>query len=245
MAGSQPSCSNDRGGRCDDNCHLLSVSIILRPQLPRVKNLIAELLSAGQLDAFSDDDDHLARLLHAIWLLRRGAMQPALHRLRRLDRWGDRELELLRVSVGSDVLLNALAEEYHNSFDGFEDARLALVMGGLLGGQAGEVKDFYQRASEFYTRVVRVAHEGRADRLRRLVPGDAVTLLWEPYNQYDSNAIAVKGKGGDLGYLRRTLAKVLVQRMHEEGVALSARVACVLGDGYPPDERLHLRVRLG
>lgn len=211
-----------------------------------MKGLLQELIQSGALDAFTDDDHHLADLLHALSLLRRGAIQAAVRDLRRVDRWGPREIALLQNWAGRELLLNALAEEYHHSFKGFEDARLALLFGALLGGDAGGIKEYYRTATEFYTRVVGLEYEDRADRLHGLRPGDPVTLVWEPENPHDDNAISVRdGHGGRLGYLRRTLAKVLVERVKRTGASLEGQVACILSEGYPADERLYVRVKIG
>ena len=59
----------------------------------------------------------------------------------------------------------------------------------------------------------------------RLVPGDLLSLVREPDNEYDSNAIAVcrLGHSAPLGYVNKGLAKRLAKRL-DAGEVFEARV---------------------
>ncbi len=77
--------------------------------------------------------------------------------------------------------------------------------------------------------------DGRQSTIKSLSVGQRLLLEREPRNPYDSNAVAVRtlatSGGGMVGYLSRDNAG-WVSRLLDEGVGLSASVACVFfGDG--------------
>lgn len=94
----------------------------------------------------------------------------------------------------------------------------------------------------FYTKLVGVAYrnegansENRQDiiaslcRQGKLNRGERLTLVPEPQNPYDANAIAVIGPDGrQLGYLSRAVAETISRAMHE-GQMFCASVECVTG----------------
>jgi hypothetical protein len=84
-------------------------------------------------------------------------------------------------------------------------------------------------------------HEG--ERLwPRLRPGQPVTLVREPGNRFDPNAVRVDWQGEKLGYLPRR-ENAAVSQMMDRGERLTGRIAH-LGEGPWPWERVSLDVHL-
>ena len=80
----------------------------------------------------------------------------------------------------------------------------------------------------FVTRVVGLCYEDRQKALAALHPAMPVSLVLEPENRYDPNAVAVVApRGAQLGYLRASLAALLARRYARGGV-FAARVAAVM-----------------
>lgn len=204
--------------------------------------LLKEVLDRGLLDQFRPDDCHLPFLLRAVAFLRKGAVNAAVRDLQEVPKWRLAELNLVRSLVAPELLLNALAEVYHNSFVS-NRRELTFFWGALLGERISEVYDYYEQTDEFYTRVVGLGYENRAAYLKSLHPGNTVFLIREPDNPYDENAITVvTPKGEMLGYLRRTLAEILAPQM-DRGLELNASVAFVYEECPYVDERLYLKVK--
>lgn len=71
--------------------------------------------------------------------------------------------------------------------------------------------DFYRNVGEkdeFYTKVAGVTFDNRQDVIYRLSEGERLTLLREPENRYDTNAVKVQTiKGNQVGYLNARLSK--------------------------------------
>ncbi|MDK2856494.1 MAG: hypothetical protein PWQ41_944 [Bacillota bacterium] len=209
-----------------------------------MQKLLIHLLEQGFLEGWEDTDFDLAHLIKAVAMMRRGVMAAALWELRQVERWQARHLQLLKATLGEDILLNAFAEDYHNAFPWENQRPLDLVWGALLGLKVGEVYDYFTRAASFATRVVGLSHGARWERAKKLKEGDPLLLLPEPGNPFDPNAIHVFGPGGQsIGYLRSTLAAALAPRL-AAGAHASACITCILGDTYPPDQRVNIRIEL-
>lgn len=206
--------------------------------------LLAQLLSQGLLDGWGDTDFDLPHLIKAVALMRRGVIPAALWELRQVECWEERHLKLLKACLGEDILLNALAEDHWGAFPWENQRSLDLMWGALLGPRIAHLHDYYARATCFATRVVGVEHGERWARAKGLKEGTPLLLLPEPTNPYDPNAIHVfTPTGGSIGFIRRTLAVVLAPRL-AAGAAASARVACILGENYPMDQRVNIRVEV-
>ncbi|MDK2926900.1 MAG: hypothetical protein PWR31_590 [Bacillota bacterium] len=207
-------------------------------------DLLAQLLSQGLLDGWGDTDFDLPHLIKAVALLRRGVLSAALWELRQVERWEERHLKLLKACLGQDILLNALAEDHWGAFPWENQRSLDLMWGALLGPKIAHLYDYYASATRFATRVVGVEHGERWARAKGLKEGTPLLLVPEPANPYDLNAIHVfTPTGGSIGFLRRNLAAALAPRL-ATGTAASARVACILGETYPLDQRVNIRVEL-
>ncbi len=210
-----------------------------------MKQLIKELLENGSLEAFEGDELQLPFLLAGIVLVRKGALCAGAEVLGSVHTWGKSEIQLLRNTVEPARLLNVVAEDFHGSFSKSKSHGPAgLAWGAILGDLAGCIDKFYEEAPEFITRVVGVGYEDRLDRIESLVPGQPVSLVWEPLNPYDSKAIKVLNSNGeDLGYLRKNIAHSLIPRM-KKGAALSAKVEVVLGEEFDVNKRLNIEVKV-
>lgn len=87
--------------------------------------------------------------------------------------------------------------------------------------------------SQFHTLMAGV-HQlpGAVQRVRALRCGDEVTLVREPDNAYDKNAVAVFSvKGERLGYIPATVAVDLARAMDEDDAKVRAIVVEKLGTG--------------
>lgn len=207
-------------------------------------DLLTQLLAQGFLEGWKDTDFDLLHLVKAVAMMRRGIMAAALWELRQVERWQARHLQLLKATLSEDILLNAFAEDYHNAFLWEKPRSLDLVWGALLGLKVGEVYNYFNCAASFATRVVGVNHGARWERAKKLKAGDPLVLLPEPANPFDPNAVHVFGPAGQsIGYLRSTLAAALAPRL-AAGAHASARIACILGETYPPDQRVNIRIKM-
>lgn len=208
-----------------------------------MKELLKYLVITGKLDAFKGDENQLPWLLSGIDLIRKGALLAGIGQLKKINRWGLDEIELIRNTVPFWRGLNAAAEDYHATFGKpFSDGTLAFLWGALLGPYAGLVFTFYQEAPKFCTRVVGVGHDGREACLSSIERGDAVTLLWEPQNPKDPLAVRVfDSQGRDLGYIRSTVAHCLAARI-QAGQVFRGRVVQVLGPEFDINERLNVEI---
>jgi hypothetical protein len=206
--------------------------------------LLIQLLEQGFLEGWEDTDFDQPHLIKAVALMRRGIIAAALGELRQVERWQARHLQLLRAMLSEDILLNAFAEDYHNAFPWEHQHSLDLMWGAILGLKVGEVYDYFTRAASFATRVVGLSHGARWERAKKLKEGDPLLLLPEPNNPFDPNAIHVFGPGGQsIGYLRSTLAATLAPRL-AAGAHASARITHILGEAYPPDQRVNIRIKM-
>ena len=85
-------------------------------------------------------------------------------------------------------------------------------------------------ANEFFSKVVGVSFEGRQDSVGGLGAGDALQLVRDPANPFDSNAVAVRYGALQIGFLRREIAKRLAPNI-DAGDRYSASVASITGGG--------------
>lgn len=82
---------------------------------------------------------------------------------------------------------------------------------------------------EFYTKVVGVSFEGRQRFVRQTRVGEALSLVRDPGNPYDRNAIMViNSSGNQLGFLSKDLAASLARNM-DSGTRYSATVSSITG----------------
>jgi hypothetical protein len=82
------------------------------------------------------------------------------------------------------------------------------------------------------------------DLLEEVEPGQRLSLVREPENPFDSNAIRVETKKGEmLGYIRRPIARRLAERI-EKGALLRAKAAVVLGPEAGPNDRLYIEIKV-
>ncbi len=82
----------------------------------------------------------------------------------------------------------------------------------------------------FNTKVAGVTFEGRQDLVAGLRAGEGLSLVREPHNPYDANAIAVRYGTLDIGYLNRDLARKLAP-LFDAGEHYSAEVRHITGGG--------------
>lgn len=98
------------------------------------------------------------------------------------------------------------------------------------------------RMARFNTKVVGVTFENRQSVLSTLEAGVELSLVREPNNEYDSNAISVRLQNGiQLGFLNRHLARRIAPVM-DEGVEYDAAVSSVTGG--PAENREHQDTRI-
>ncbi len=194
------------------------------------------------------DSLNLLNVFYGAELIRRGVLLEGLRIWGRVAPWGSREVVLASKLVDLDMLLNAVAEQYHGGFgkrgkDGFTD----LVAGALLGPRVTLVPEFYERAGCFVTRVVGTKYEGRDDYLSEVSAGDYVRLWHEEDNRYDSMAVKVAAKSGygwyELGYVRRPIASKLARRIMN-GAVMEGEIAVLFGEEVDPNERVYVKVRV-
>lgn len=85
--------------------------------------------------------------------------------------------------------------------------------------------------------------DGRQSTIKSLSIGQGLRLRREPYNSFDSNAVAVETRGGEMiGYLSRNNAR-WVSRILDEGTDLSASVAWLYygdADGNGIEVQVHV-----
>lgn len=86
------------------------------------------------------------------------------------------------------------------------------------------------QAETFYTKIVGVSFDGRQNIVAGLFPGDDLTLVREPENAHDSNAIAVRFGSLHLGYLRREIAQRVAPNI-DIGERYRAQVGSITGGG--------------
>jgi single-stranded-DNA-specific exonuclease len=85
-------------------------------------------------------------------------------------------------------------------------------------------------ATAFHTKVVGVSFEGRQDTIAGLRVGAELTLVRQPENPKDANAIAVRYGTLQIGFLRREIAAHLAPSI-DKGAAYRARIASLTGGG--------------
>lgn len=82
---------------------------------------------------------------------------------------------------------------------------------------------------EFYTKVVGVSFDGRQRIIRQTKVGETLSLVREPNNPYDRNAIMVlNSSGSQLGYISKDVASNLAYNM-DSGARYIATVTNVTG----------------
>jgi len=93
------------------------------------------------------------------------------------------------------------------------------------------------------TRVVGVTFENRQAVVALLTEGERVSLVRDPENPFDSNAIkVVRWDKKQIGFLDRELAKTMAPRMDRYGGTFKATVLRITG-GYYPGSSLGVVIR--
>ena len=83
-------------------------------------------------------------------------------------------------------------------------------------------------------------HYEAASLFDEIKPGDALTLVREPANPHDRNAIRVEWRGFMLGYVPRTQNEIVARQM-DHGTAVKARVSKVQ-HARAPNQRIEFEV---
>ncbi|NLG86301.1 MAG: hypothetical protein GX489_03695 [Firmicutes bacterium] len=211
-----------------------------------MQQLLQMLLADGLLQEWEDTDFDLPFLLRAVALIRHGALTAGLGDLRRVAKWQTRHLKLIKACLGEDLILNAFAEDYHNAFPWEKEKSLDLLWGALLGNKIEQVYSYYNQSTAFYTRVAGLKHSCLSEQqISKLTPEMSVIVMPEWNNPVDPNAIAVLSPNGTkIGYLRKTLAGIIASRL-TVGVQVIAEIAHVLPEGFDPNSRVNIKVKLG
>lgn len=83
---------------------------------------------------------------------------------------------------------------------------------------------------EFYTKVVGVSFDGRQRLIRQTRVGESLSLVRDPNNQYDRNAIMVlNSSGNQLGFISKDVASNLASYM-DSGARYTATVSAITGN---------------
>lgn len=116
----------------------------------------------------------------------------------------------------------------------------------FLQSEAGEAEDPYRDildADEFYTKLVGVTFAGRQEQIRGIPPAQPLSLVREPENSHDPNAVKVLEPGGaTLGYLKADLARHLAAVM-DKGMEYKAQAASVTGGSEDKPYGLNIFIR--
>lgn len=90
--------------------------------------------------------------------------------------------------------------------------------------------DDYPMTTKRYTmHIVGEQYEGRQEVIKLLKRGDPLTLVREPDNSYDENAVNIMYKGRSIGYLSQKNAEWIADLL-DDGEALVASVATIALD---------------
>jgi len=93
------------------------------------------------------------------------------------------------------------------------------------------------------TRVVGVTYENRQAVVALLAEGERLSLVRDPCNPWDSNAVkVVRWDGQQVGFLERGLAAIMASKMDKFGGTFIATVKSITG-GYYPGSSLGVVIR--
>lgn len=82
---------------------------------------------------------------------------------------------------------------------------------------------------EFYVKVAGVTFDNRQRLIRRMFVGERVSLVRDPYNPHDRNAIKVINSNGDhIGFIPKEIAVTMAGNM-DSGTTFSAMVSNITG----------------
>ncbi len=109
---------------------------------------------------------------------------------------------------------------------------------GLSAAAAGELRMTIQRSP-----LAGSQYHALAEVRAQLKVGDALSLVREPGNRHDANAIRIDWRGRPLGYVPRAANRALAAAL-DRGEPLSARISR-LGDDADPWRRLEFEVLAG
>lgn len=70
-------------------------------------------------------------------------------------------------------------------------------------------------------------YEGRIDRIEKIKVGDSVTLVREPDNEYDFNAIDVRNSAGSLGHLSADACEIISPLLDKDKITYTAKIDSV------------------
>ena len=95
---------------------------------------------------------------------------------------------------------------------------------------------------EFYTKDAGVTFDNRQRLIRRMSVGENISLVRDPNNPYDKNAIKVINSSGDqIGFISKELASTMAIR-RDAGVIYSATVSQITG--MNPGENLGVNLHI-
>lgn len=95
---------------------------------------------------------------------------------------------------------------------------------------------------EFYTKVAGVTFDNRQRLIRRMSVGEQVSLVRDPTNPYDKNAIMVINSNGDqIGFISKELSSTMAINM-DSGIVFSATVCNITG--MNPGENIGVNLRI-
>ncbi|MBR2836716.1 MAG: single-stranded-DNA-specific exonuclease RecJ [Coriobacteriales bacterium] len=100
-------------------------------------------------------------------------------------------------------------------------------------------------AQQFHTKIAGTTFDGRQNLLSTLHEGDMLSLIREPQNPHDSNAIKIlNGQGTQIGYIKRLIAAAIAPRM-DCGAQYEAFIESITG-GTPqkPTQGVNILVSL-
>ena len=110
----------------------------------------------------------------------------------------------------------------------------------------GLARELFEEGGVYHTRVVGLRY--RIEKLKddegklKVKEGDKVYVVWEQGNEHDENALAVYHMSGvKMGYIRRTISKILVEKVKDTG-HLEGEVSLIWEEEYYPEICLSLNI---
>lgn len=210
-----------------------------------VTALVQQILLSGLVDEEEVFSESCMTLVWGIHRLRSGLLRSGLRKLSQVP-WNSRYMAVSRRFLELDILLNAVAEDVLGSFGkALCEGPFGMVIGALLGERVFEIRSYYKEKTCFVTRVVGLNYENRSQKIEQLRAGEPAVLIWDPLSTPDPNAVRVfSPKVGDLGFIRRTIAPVIAERIRQ-GLTLSAYIIAIDEPDQDPNERVYIRVCAG
>ena len=176
-------------------------------------------------------------ILKALALVEKGAYLLAYIWLK--DLMDEDLLQLIKGAWGDRVYNNLVVEILLGSF--------SEVILPVSEDPQEVLKKLIEEGGTYHTRVVGIVHRigdlRDAEKNLILKEGDKVYVVWDQGNEHDENALAVyHGSGKKVGYIRRTIAKVLVGKVKEAG-HLEGSISLIWDEkSYRPQVFINLRI---